>query len=106
MALVLKELRAQIGWITLNHDAKRNALSVDLLKELLHAIKVLRDKKARVIIIRANRGMKVWSSGFFIDELSRDGRDPLAYDNPLQEVIRIIQGTSVPVIAMAEGSIS
>jgi methylmalonyl-CoA decarboxylase len=105
MALVLKELKDQIGWITLNHDAKRNALSIGLLTELLLALKALKEEKARVIIIRANKGMKVWSSGFFIDELPRDGSDPLAYDNPLQKVIRAIQGTPVPVIAMAEGSI-
>ena len=105
MALVIKELKEQIGWITLNHDAKRNALSVELLTELLQALKSLRDEKARVIIIRANNGMKVWSSGFFIDELPRDGSDPLAYDNPLQKVIRTIQAVPVPVIAMAEGSI-
>lgn len=105
MALVLKELKDQIGWITLNHDEKRNALSNDLLSELLLALKSLRDEKARVIIIRANSGTKVWSSGFFIDELPRDGSDPLAYDNPLQKVIRAIQSVPVPVIAMAEGSI-
>ncbi len=105
MALVLKELKDQIGWITLNHDAKRNALSNDLLTELLQALKSLKEEKARVIIIRANTGTKVWSSGFYIDELPRDGSDPLAYDNPLQKVIRAIQSVPVPVIAMAEGSI-
>ncbi len=105
MTLVVKELKEQIGWITLNHDAKRNALSIDLLTELLQALKSLREEKARVVIIRANRGTKVWSSGFFIDELPRDGSDPLAYDNPLQKVIRAIQATPVPVICMAEGSI-
>jgi len=105
MALVLKEVKDQIGWVTLNHDAKRNALSIDLLTELIQALKSLREEKARVIIIRANKGMKVWSSGFFIDELSRDGSDPLAYDNPLQKVIRTIQSIPAPVIAMAEGSI-
>jgi methylmalonyl-CoA decarboxylase len=105
MPLVIKELKDQIGWITLNHDAKRNALSIQLLTELLEALKSLKEEKARVIIIRANKGIKVWSSGFYIDELPRDGSDPLAYDNPLQKVIRAIQGMPVPVIAMAEGSI-
>jgi methylmalonyl-CoA decarboxylase len=105
MALVLTELKDHIGWITLNHDAKRNALSVGLLTELLDGLKDLRQRKARVIIIRANKGAKVWSSGFYIDELPRDGSDPLSYDNPLQKVIRLIQGIPVPVIAMAEGSI-
>jgi len=105
MSLVITELRDQIGWITLNHDAKRNALSFALLTELLQAIRTLSKDKARVLVIRANKGMKVWSSGFFIDELPRDGSDPLAYDNPLQKVIRAIQDVPVPVIIMAEGSI-
>jgi methylmalonyl-CoA decarboxylase len=47
----------------------------------------------------------VWSAGFNIDELPRDGSDPLAYDNPLQKVIRKIMSFPAPVIAMAEGSI-
>ncbi|MCK9219473.1 MAG: methylmalonyl-CoA decarboxylase [Bacteroidales bacterium] len=105
MSLVIKEMKDMIGWITLNHDAKRNALSVELLADLLHALKSLKAEKARVIIIRANKGAKVWSSGFYIDELPRDGSDPLAYDNPLQKVIRAIQDNPVPVICMAEGSI-
>ncbi len=105
MSLIIKELKDQIGWITLNHDAKRNALSFDLLNELLEALRSLGEARARVIIIRSNQGQKVWSSGFFIDELPRDGTDPLAYDNPLQKVIRAIQSIPVPVIAMAEGSI-
>lgn len=105
MNLILKEHKDSIGWITLNHDAKRNALSLALLTELLGALKALKEEKARVIIIRATKGAKVWSSGFFIDELPRDGSDPLAYDNPLQKVIRAIQSIPVPVIAMAEGSI-
>lgn len=105
MSLIIKELKDSIGWITLNHDAKRNALSSDLLGELIVGLKALKEEKARVIIIRATKGAKVWSSGFFIDELSRDGHDPLAYDNPLQKVIRTIQSIPVPVIVMAEGSI-
>ncbi|MCK9203792.1 MAG: methylmalonyl-CoA decarboxylase [Bacteroidales bacterium] len=105
MTLVKKELKDQIGWITMDHDAKRNALSIKLLSELLSALRSLKEEKARVVIIRANKGAKVWSSGFFIDELPSDGSDPLAYDNPLQKVIRAIQSIPVPVICMAEGSI-
>ena len=105
MELVKKEIREMIGWITLDHDAKRNALSFDLLNQLLTALLEMEKQKVRVIVIRANKGAKVWSSGFNIEELPRDGSDPLAYDNPLQKVIRAIIRVPVPVIAMAEGSI-
>ncbi|MBN1198287.1 MAG: methylmalonyl-CoA decarboxylase [Bacteroidales bacterium] len=105
MSLVLTEYKDKIGWITLNHDEKRNALSVELLYHLIDALDEMLLRKARVVVIRANKGAKIWSAGFNIDELPRDGRDPLAYDNPLQTVIRNIMEFPAPVIAMAEGSI-
>jgi len=105
MEIVLKECKDTIGWITMNNDTKRNALSIDMLNGILDAIQFMIKEKARVVILRANRGSKVWSAGFNIDELPRDGTDPLAYDNPLQKVIRAIMKLPVPVIAMAEGSI-
>src|SRR5512135_1033275 len=105
MSLVLTEFKDQIGWITMNHDAKRNALSFAMLTDLIEALDGMLQRKARVVILRANQGTKVWSSGFNIDELPRDGSDPLAYDNPLQKVIRRIIEFPAPVIAMAEGSI-
>ena len=89
MSLVITEFKDNIGWITMNHDAKRNALSFEMLDNLLAAMKEMRTHKARVVILRANKGAKVWSAGFNIDELPRDGTDPLAYDNPLQKVIQI-----------------
>jgi methylmalonyl-CoA decarboxylase len=76
-----------------------------LLCGLIDAIDEMALRKARVVIIRANKGAKIWSAGFNIEELPRDGRDPLAYDNPLQKVIRTIMDFPAPVIVMAEGSI-
>jgi len=105
MSLVITEFKDKIGWITMNHDAKRNALSFEMLCNLIDALDEMSMRKARVVIIRANKGVKVWSAGFNIDELPRDGSDPLAYDNPLQMVIRSIMDFPAPVIAMAEGSI-
>lgn len=105
MSLVLTEYKDQIGWITLNNDEKRNALSVELLCHLIDALDEMLLRKARVVIIRANKGAKIWSAGFNIDELPRDGKDPLAYDNPLQTVIRNIMEFPAPIISMAEGSI-
>lgn len=105
MDMVLTEFRDHIGWITLNHDEKRNALSKEMLCHLIDALDEMQLRKARVVVIRSNKGAKIWSAGFNIDELPRDGSDPLAYDNPLQTVIRNIMEFPAPVIAMAEGSI-
>jgi methylmalonyl-CoA decarboxylase len=105
MSIVNTEFKDKIGWITMNNDAKRNALSFEMLCGLIDALDEMVLRKARVVIIRANKGAKVWSAGFNIDELPRDGRDPLAYDNPLQKLIRGIIDFPAPVIVMAEGSI-
>jgi len=105
MSLVITEFRGETGWITMNNDSKRNALSFEMLESLIGAFDEMRDHKARVVVLRANKGARVWSAGFNIDELPRDGSDPLSYDNPLQKVIRRIMNLPAPVIAMAEGSI-
>jgi len=94
-----------IGVITFNNDRKRNALGKALIHELIQALNGLIHHKARVVIIRANPGAKVWSAGFDISELPQPGRDPLAYFDPLEQAIRAIQRCPAPVLAMIEGSV-
>jgi len=55
----------------MNNDAKRNALSFEMLGNLINALDEMLQQKARVVILRANKGAKVWSAGFNIDELPR-----------------------------------
>jgi methylmalonyl-CoA decarboxylase len=49
--------------------------------------------------------MRVWSSGRDITELPRGRRDPLAYNDPLEELIRAVRMFPAPVIAMVHGSV-
>ena len=105
MNLIKTECKNYIATITFDNDKKRNSLSLDMLNEILEAFEDFRKQKARVVIIRANKGVKVWSAGFDIMELPRSGRDPLSYFDPLEEVIRTIQTFPAPVIAMIEGGV-
>ena len=105
MSLVLIELQKRIGTITFNNYQKRNALSRGLLHELIFAIDELIRREARVIIIRAAQGSKVWSAGFDIRELPVPGRDSLSYRDALEQATRAIQHCPAPVIAMIEGSV-
>jgi methylmalonyl-CoA decarboxylase len=105
MALVQVSLDGVVGTVTLDHPGKRNALSNALLGELVEALDHLDRREARVVILRARAGSKVWSAGFDIAELPASGRDPLGYDDPLEVVIRKIQDMPTPVIAMVEGSV-
>jgi len=105
MSLIITSYNDHIGTITLNHARKRNSLSNELLNELIEALQLFEKRKARAVIIRAEQGVKVWSSGFDIRELPVPGRDPLSYNDPLEQVLRAIQLFPAPVIAMIEGSV-
>ncbi len=105
MAFVLTDFQDSIGIITFNHDCKRNALCGALLRELIEALNDLVHKGARAIILRAHRGVSVWSAGFDITEFPQGGGDPLSYDYPLEQAIRAIQGCPAPVLGMLEGSV-
>jgi len=105
MPLVLMTMEDSIGTIVLNHPEKRNALSQALIADLLEALKAFRDQSARVIILRAPEGAKVWSAGHDVSELPQSHRDPLGWDDPLRQLIREIENYPAPIIAMVEGSV-
>jgi methylmalonyl-CoA decarboxylase len=105
MPLVLTHLADEIGTITFNYAEKRNCLSAGLIAELLDALDHFEQNSARVVILRAASGVRVWSSGYDVRELPEDGRDPLAYTVPLENLLRRVQDFPAPVIAMLEGSV-
>jgi methylmalonyl-CoA decarboxylase len=105
MKFITVALSESIGTITLNHDHRRNALSRGLINEMIRALNDLVYQEARVIVLRAKAGAKVWSAGHDVSEFPQPGRDPLTYDDPLEQVIRAIQRCPAPVIAMLEGSV-
>jgi methylmalonyl-CoA decarboxylase len=103
--LVLKTVEEGVGTITLNYAEKHNALNADLIASLSGALSEMIAGGARVVILRASRGVKVWSAGHDVRELPTNGRDPLTYNDPLRRVVREIQEAPLPVIAMVEGSV-
>lgn len=93
-----------IGTIILNHG-KVNALSKQLIDDICSALEVMKLQAARVVIIRAAKGAKVFSAGHDVKELPTNGRDPLTYNDPLRHAVRMIELHPAPVIAMVEGSV-
>jgi len=115
MSLVTSEVRdsdpgvasAQPGgvaWISLC-GPHRNALSAALIDELEAALAAAVPPAVRVVVIRAQAGAQVFSSGHEVAELPTNGRDPLTYNDPLRKVVRAIETHHAPVIAMVEGSV-
>ncbi|RYU60035.1 methylmalonyl-CoA decarboxylase [Methylolobus aquaticus] len=56
-------------------------------------------------IIGIRPSTTVWSAGHDVEELPLSNRDPLGWDDPLRRLVRAIEETPMPVIAMIEGSV-
>jgi methylmalonyl-CoA decarboxylase len=102
--LILTETSENIGTITLNQPAKRNALSEPLIEEMLSTLANFEKKSIRAVVIRAAPDAKVWSAGLDISELPQ-GKDPLPYSDPLERLLRSIKRFPGPVIAMVHGTV-
>lgn len=102
---VRTDLTGRVGIITLDDPRKRNAIGARLASGIVAALEDLRAQDARAVVLRAAPGMKVWSAGHDIDELPRGRRDPLGYDDPLEEMLRAVRTVPAPVIAMVHGTV-
>ncbi len=76
MELILTELVDSVGTITFNNPEMDNALNGCLLNALVTALEGMRANQARVVILRALPGAKVFSAGHGVRELPLSGRDP------------------------------
>ncbi len=95
----------QVGVITLDDRHRRNAIGAQMAAGIVTALGSLGAQEARVIVLRAAPGMKVWSAGHDIDELPRGRRDPLGYNDPLEELLRAVRAFPAPVVAMVHGTV-
>jgi methylmalonyl-CoA decarboxylase len=104
MNLVHVQVADSIAWLTLSSPPV-NALSVELIDDLEAALAAQQPPEVRAIVIRGPAGASVFSAGHDVNELPRNGRDPLTYNDPLRTVVRRIEQHPAPVIAMIEGTV-
>jgi methylmalonyl-CoA decarboxylase len=103
--LAIANVEGELGFITLDHKEKRNALSVQLMEEINTALEEFKRRHVRVAILKSRPGTKVWSAGHDVSELPESRRDPLGWDDPLPHLIRDIEMFPAPVITMIEGTV-
>ncbi|PSH03897.1 MAG: methylmalonyl-CoA decarboxylase [Acidobacteria bacterium] len=104
MGTILSTIAEQVGTITLK-NGKVNPLSKALIDEIQLELEHMKSRSVRVVVLRAEKGVKVFSAGHDVTELPTNGRDPLTYNDPLRQLIRAIEKYPVPIIAMIEGSV-
>jgi len=105
MPFIDVEVAENIGFICLNNPAKRNALSCELVHEIIQTLNDFKERKIAAVILRAPDGCSVWSAGHDIKELPESRRDPLGYQDSLEKLLRAIQRYPGPVVAMVHGSV-
>ncbi len=103
-ATVTVEIRDSIAWLTIANPPV-NALSAELIDALSDALAAQQPPEIRVVVIRAASDARIFSAGHDVNELPRNGRDPLTYNDPLRRIIRQIEAHPTPVIAMVGGSV-
>ncbi|MEI7673293.1 MAG: methylmalonyl-CoA decarboxylase, partial [Deltaproteobacteria bacterium] len=103
--MIISKIEGAVGTITLDHEAKRNALSESLVNEVVATLAEFTRQEVRCAVLRAAPGIKVWSAGHDVSELPEGGLDPLGWLDPLRQLIRELEIFTAPVIAMIEGSV-
>src|SRR5229473_3355644 len=100
---LLRSTEGQFGIITLNRPDRRNALSLELMLELIHCLDDFStDTNIRAIILAANG--KVYSSGHDLSELvDRNINDYRRVFEVCTELMTKIQSIPQPVIAQVHG---
>jgi methylmalonyl-CoA decarboxylase len=104
MALIRTNTADGVGTLAFDNYAHRNALSAALIAELIAALASMR-AAARVVVLRSIAKNAVWSAGHDLHELSPKGQDPLAWNDPLEQLLRAVGDFPAPVIAMIDGSV-
>ncbi len=103
--MIITQIDEAVGTITLNHEAKRNALSERLVDSVIGALAEFTRQDVRCAVLRAAPGVKVWSAGHDVSELPEGGVDPLGWRDPLRLLIRELENFRAPIIALIEGSV-
>jgi enoyl-CoA hydratase/carnithine racemase len=102
-ASVLVEHDGAIAFVTLNRPAKRNALSLELMRELQSALRQIDDSSTiQVVILRANG--PVFSAGHDLSELvDRDEQSYRVIFDTCVSMMETVQAIRQPVIAAVQG---
>ena len=95
----------RICFVEMQNGEHFNCLSEEMCRELSEAIRKAYDEECVGIVIKAQCCKGVWSAGHDIRELPQTGDDPLAYNVPMEKLLRCVQDTAIPVIACVNGTV-
>ncbi|MBZ5524511.1 MAG: enoyl-CoA hydratase [Acidobacteriia bacterium] len=96
-------LEGEVAIVTLNRPNRRNALSLELMLELIDCLKQIKSDRGIRAVVLAAEG-KVFSSGHDLSEMTgRDINDYRRTFDVCTELMTLIQSLPQPVIAQVQG---
>ena len=102
---VLLETEGPVAWLTLNRPEKRNALSLDLMGDMLHKLDTIARRQAvRVVVIKGNG--PAFCAGHDLEEMVGTDLDIQHFTNLFSvcaEMMQTLQKMPQPVIAQVHG---
>jgi len=101
-AQVRTELRGRTLWITIDREARRNALNKDVLAAIEHAVTTLAPEVRAIVLTGA--GTRAFCAG--ADLSAGTGTFTLGLDEPMTDfgrLARAVRGLGVPLIARVNG---
>lgn len=104
-SLIKTDIVDRICFIEMANSSHFNCLSEKMCDEMVEALNEAYQSECVGIVIKAECSRGVWSAGHDIRELPMDGNDPLAYDVPMENLLRTVQNVPIPVIAYANGTV-
>ena len=103
--LVNTVINNRICYVEMQNAEHLNCLSEAMCEELCNAILSGYEQECVAIVIKAQCKKGVWSAGHDIRELPQNGEDPLAFDVPMERLLRLVQEVAIPVIACVNGTV-
>jgi len=92
--------------VQFSNRTKHNALSSELLRELINAFNHLKElNNVKVIVLSSATYSGVWSSGHDLNELKVKGFDPLSKKSAYKRFVMLLKNFQKPVIVIVDGSV-
>ena len=103
--LVNSIIKDRICFVEMQNADHFNCLSTEMCQELTEAVQQAYLQECVGIVLKAQCRKGVWSAGHDINELPQNGEDPLAYNVPMERLLRSVQDVPIPVIACVDGTV-
>jgi len=104
LPLILKKIKKQIAWVTINRPEVLNAMNESVLTELVSSIQFCIDDTSVGVIILTGAGDKAFVAGADIKNMqSMEPEDALEFGRTGQQMTLTIENSPKPVIAAVNG---